>query len=241
MPKQQLELTHHNNNAFSTATVREGIFGLEDGMVSTLGAIVGIAVGTGNQYVVILSGMVVIAVEALSMAAGSYISSKSERDIGERWLKEEAWEIENDPEGEKQELRVWYKERGFSKQEIEILVKRITANKDLWLEEMAHHELKIFPGELEHPIKNALVMGGSYIVGGVVPLVSFFFLSIEQAIVSAIVLSTLGLFCMGALLTRFTYRNWMRSGFEMVVIAMSAALLGFLIAKAARFLFPLVM
>lgn len=57
--------------------IREIVFGLEDSLVSTLGAITGIAAGTGNAYVVILSGVVLIFVESLSMSAGSYLSSKS--------------------------------------------------------------------------------------------------------------------------------------------------------------------
>jgi len=56
---------------------REIIFGLEDSLVSTLGAVTGIAVGAGSEYVVILSGLVLIAAEGMSMAAGSYLSSKS--------------------------------------------------------------------------------------------------------------------------------------------------------------------
>ena len=61
--------------------VREIIFGLEDGIVSTLGVLVGIATGTNNKSLVILSGLVVIFVESLSMAAGTYLSNKSQQEI----------------------------------------------------------------------------------------------------------------------------------------------------------------
>ncbi|TAL50718.1 hypothetical protein EPN81_01925 [Patescibacteria group bacterium] len=61
-------------------SMREIVFGLEDSLVSTLGAITGIAVGTGSQYIVILSGLVLIAAEATSMSAGSYLSTKHARE-----------------------------------------------------------------------------------------------------------------------------------------------------------------
>lgn len=61
-------------------SMREIVFGLEDSLVSTLGAVTGIAVGTGSQYIVILSGLVLIAAEATSMSAGSYLSTKHTRE-----------------------------------------------------------------------------------------------------------------------------------------------------------------
>ena len=62
-------------------SIREIVFGAEDSLVSTLGAITGIAAGTNNEFVVVLSGVVLIVVEALSMSAGSYLSSKSAREV----------------------------------------------------------------------------------------------------------------------------------------------------------------
>ena len=77
--KHPFHLHKYRGSLFDS--IRELIFGLEDGMVSTLGVIVGIAAGTGQRSVVILSGFVVIAVEALSMAAGSYLSNKSDQEL----------------------------------------------------------------------------------------------------------------------------------------------------------------
>lgn len=234
-------LSHHHREerGNNSATLREAVFGLEDGIVSTLGAVVGIAAGTQNRFVVVLSGLVIIAVESLSMAAGSYISSKSERDLAKRYLDEEAWEIENQPEKEKKELFDFYAKRGFTPDESQILVNRITQDKQLWLEEMAHHELKIFPNELEKPGENAWIMGVSYIIGGSIPLVSFLLLPLSRASIVAIVVSTFALFVVGSYITKYTQRVWWKSGLEMVVIASSAALLGYFIGKVAEVLFPL--
>lgn len=236
-----MELSHHANeqSAHVGPLIREAVFGIEDGIVSTLGAVVGIAIGTQNHYFVIFSGMVIVAVEALSMAAGSYLSSKSEREIAERYLAEEAWEIEHEPERERKELAGFYRKRGFSTEEVNIIIRRITSNKKLWLEEMAHHELKIFPGDLEKPTRNAWIMGVSYIVGGIIPLFSFLVFSIDVALVSAVIISVVALFGVGAYVTKITKRSWLRSGLEMVAVSVGAAILGFLIGKVGGSLFPL--
>ena len=80
---------HHTQGKISSALLREIVFGLEDGMVSTLGAVTGIATATGSQFSTLLSGLVVVSVESISMAVGSYLSNKSEKDTDNRKLFEE--------------------------------------------------------------------------------------------------------------------------------------------------------
>lgn len=236
-----MEITHHKESESSNGwadTVREAVFGLEDGIVSTLGALVGIAIGTQDRFVVVLSGLVIIAVESLSMAAGSYLSSKSEREVTERYLEEERWEIENRPDHEREELYGYYAARGFTREEAEILVRRVTSDPKMWLEEMAQYELKIIPEEAINPRRNALVMGMCYIIGGFIPLVSYLTLSVERALPLSIGLSVSGLFLIGALITRLTKRVWWKSGLEMVVVSVSAAAIGYVIGSIAQSLFP---
>lgn len=234
-------MEHHflpvRNGQSLQSILREIIFGLEDGMVSTLGAVTGIAIGSGNHYITILSGMVLIFVESLSMAAGTYLSSKSERAIAERYLAEEREEIRRFPKKEKEELRAFYKPYGFTEKELDVIEKKMSVNGDLLLEEMARRELKIFPDRLEKPKANALYMGFSYLLGGAIPLVSYFFLPISSAILFSIPLTTLGLFVLGVLTARFTVVPWWKSGLEMVTVAMSAAIVGYLVAKVVQLFF----
>lgn len=213
------------------SSLREVVFGLEDGIVSTLGAITGIAAGTQDIFIVILSGFVIIFVESLSMAAGTYLSSKSEHEVEERMLKEEAQEIEYKPEQETDELVHIYREKGFSEKEIDILVKRITSDKKLWLEEMAFHELHIIPSRERAPKGDALIMGFSYILGGFVPLSMYFFLSIEIAAIASISFSVVALFLIGFTKGKLVRTNSVRSGIEMAVVSLSAAALGFIVGR----------
>jgi predicted membrane protein (TIGR00267 family) len=228
---------HHKNRDGLLSRIRDLVFGLEDSLVSTLGVVIGMAAGTDDRAVVILSGLVLVAVEAISMAAGSFLSSKSHRQMLERAIREEEQEIEEEPEKEIEELRGMYRVRGFSPEEVEILVKRITSDKKLWLEEMISKELHIGLGELETPKENAFVMLLSYLAGGMVSVVPYFFLSLQAASITAVVLTLIALFGLGFAKGKLTSTNPARSGAEMLLIAGTATFLGFVIGKAASSFF----
>lgn len=161
-------------------SMREIVFGLEDSLVSTLGTITGIAVGTGSQYIVILSGLVLIASEATSMAAGSYLSTKH------------ATEAE----------QLFHEKNGFE----------------------THPEST-------HPLRAAVVMGVFYLLGGAVPLLFYFLLPVSQAVVPAIAVTALSLFAVGVWAASFTQTSKIKSGSEMVVVSLAAALIGYVIGR----------
>jgi predicted membrane protein (TIGR00267 family) len=229
----------HGNGKRLLASIRELIFGLEDGLVSTTGAVAGIAAGTGDARIVILSGLVLVAVESLSMAAGSYLSNKSHRQFLEKRIRDEKEEIEHEPAKETEELRVMYRQRGFSEAEVEMLVKRITADKALWLEEMIAKELRIGMGDLDEPNASAAVMGLSYIVGGLVPVLPFLFLPVSTSILVAVAASAAALFAIGWWKAGVTGLPRAKSGFEMLAVGAAAAVIGYLIGKAVGSMFGL--
>ncbi|MBI4003794.1 MAG: VIT1/CCC1 transporter family protein [Candidatus Omnitrophica bacterium] len=211
--------------------LRDAVFGTQDGLISTLGALTGIAAGTGSPTAVVVAGFVIIVVESLSMAAGSYLSSKSQREYLERLLKEEEEEIARDPEGERQELWEMYRSRGYADAEIEIIAKRLMSNPKLLLEDMAHKELGISPEALEEPFGNAVVMGTAYVAGGLIPVLPYLALPIVQAMPISIAGTLLALFLFGGLKGRIVKQSWWRSGVEMLAVAGVAALAGFLIGR----------
>lgn len=221
----------HHQKTVSTAIVREAVFGMEDGMVSTFGAITGIATATENPFTVILSGTIIIAVESISMAVGSYLSSKSERAIDERKLQEERMELKDYPEEEKKELIGMYVKDGWPHQLASEMAEVASQNKKLFLKEMAYRELKVFPEHMESPIKNGIAMGIAYVIGGFIPLAPYIFLSIPQAIPMSIVVTLIGLFLLGVLTTKFSKRKWWSAGLEMLILAAAAGAVGYLVGK----------
>ena len=211
--------------------LRDAVFGLQDGLISTVGALTGIAAGTGDAGVVVLAGIVIIVVESLSMAAGSYLSSKSQREYLERLLKEEEHEIHTDPEKERREIWEMYRVRGYTDAEIEIIAKRLLSDKKLLLEDMAHKELGIFPEALEEPAQNALVMGTAYVLGGAIPVLPYLFLPLNHGIAVSVGATLTALFAFGGLKGKLVKQVWWRSGLEMLVVAGAAAAVGFFVGR----------
>lgn len=212
-------------------SLREIVFGMEDGIVSTAGAVIGIAAGTRDPRVVVFAGIVIIIVEALSMAAGSYLSEKSQREMLGRKIREEEKELEEHPEKEIEELEVMYRERGFNDQEIEILVRRITSDKKLWLEEMMAKELRIGAGELDDGSGGAFYMWMAYSIGGLIPVLPFVALDVTAAIAVAFILSLIGLFGLGYWKAKVAGTNPWRSGLEMLTVSAAAGALGFIVGS----------
>lgn len=222
----------HHANPVDTALIREGVFGLEDGMVSTLGAVTGIATATGDYYTTILAGCVVISVESIAMAVGSYLSSKSEKEIDERMIYEEKIEIDTYPKEEQEEIEQMFIEDGWSKGLAKQMAHEAGNNKELMLKEMSYRELKIIPDNLENPKQNALIMGVTYVFGGSIPIAPYFFFhSMWYAIPVSICATLVGLFTLGALTTKFSKRAWWKAGLEMLSLASAAALIGYAVGQ----------
>jgi len=224
----------HHQKLGILSVIREVVFGVEDGMVSTLGVLTGIAIGTNSHFVVVLSGFVVIIVESISMGVGSYLSAKSVKEVAERKLKEEKTELKEYPEMEKQELTETYIKDGWPSNLANEMASEASKNKSLFLQEMAYRELHIHPEKLEKPMRGGIFMFFSYIIGGTVPLLPYFVFPISSAIILSIGITFLGLFILGCITTKFTKRRWWRAGLEMFFIAGIAALVGYTVGVVAN-------
>ena len=221
----------HHQVKRGSSTMREMVFGMEDGMVSTLGSITGIAAATHDPFTTVLAGLVIIAVESISMAVGAYLSSKSVRDVEDRKIFEEKQELRDHPEEEKKELVQIYKMAGWSSTLAVKMAEEASGKPKLFLEEMSLRELGIIKSQEEDPFKNGITMLLSYIVGGCIPLASFLILPIMWAIPISIGVTLCGLFALGVYTASFSKRSWWKAGLEMVVLASAAAAVGYAVGQ----------
>ncbi len=212
-------------------TLREVVFGIEDGMVSTLGAITGIAIGSQNKPTVLLAGIVIIAVESISMGVGSYLANKSKQSSDKQKLAEEKLELKKFPDEEKNELYQMFLRDGWSKKLAGHMMNEATSNKKLMLKEMAYRELQISSHKPMSAVKNGIYMYFSYIVGGVIPLTAYFVLPIEIAIPISIIETLAGLFLLGATTVKYTNERWFVSGTRVLTLGGIALLVGLLVGK----------
>jgi len=213
--------------------MREIVFGMEDGMVSTLGAITGIAGATFDPFTTVLAGLVIISVESISMGVGEFLSSKSRKEIDQRILHEEKEEIRDFPEEERKELLGMFIADGWPQDVAKKMVQVTSQDKELMLREMAYRELKIVPDKMTNPLKNGFIMLFSYIIGGGIPLSPYFFLEMKGAIICSIVITLIALFALGVFTSHFSKRNPIKAGFEMFALATFAAVVGYVVGKIA--------
>ena len=165
------------------------ILGGQDGLVNVLGVILAVATAVSDVRIVIIAGLAATFAESISMTAVAYTSTKAARDFYRSELEREKREMKEIPEQERKEIRIIYARKGFSGHILNAIVKKITSNKRLWLRTMMEEELHLFPDEYSHPAKDAAIVGIAALVGSIVPLVSFLFLPIREAVIASIALS----------------------------------------------------
>ncbi|MFH1766930.1 MAG: VIT1/CCC1 transporter family protein [Patescibacteria group bacterium] len=220
-------------------SIREIVFGTEDSLVSTLGAITGIAAGTGDTFVVILSGIVLIFVESVSMSAGSYLSSKSAHEVFKSRLRQESSRILQERVSDDESVEEMLKRKKFSKEEIRVFFNALSKERKLWMKEIMRQEYKFAPGVSVSPIRSGAVMGICYLSAGIFPLLPYFFLPVEQAILPSVILTGALLFILGLVKAGVANVGWLRSSLEMMGVSLAAAGLGFLIGRIVSLVFDL--
>ena len=207
------------------------ILGGQDGLVNVLGIVLGVASATNDRFVVLIAGLVATFAESVSMAAVAYSSARAEADHYNRELEQERWEIEHLPDVEKEEIRLIYMRKGYTGKRLSQMVKNTCSNKEMWLSVMMSEELGMSAPEEAAPFRAAVIVGASALVGSFLPLIPFIFLSVSDALVPSLILSTLVLFSAGVYKARITVGSWWKSGVEMAAVGMIAALVGYLVGK----------
>ena len=212
------------------ALFSEFILGGQDGLVNVLGIILGMAVATRDARLVIIAGLAATFAESFSMAAVAFTSAKAEEDYYNSQQEKELYEIKTVPKIEKKEIYDIYHKKGFRGRLLNSIVNHIISNKKIWLSIMMKEELGL-SNEFLNPVKSAVVVGTAAIIGSLIPLLAFFFMPISQAIIGSLIISAIALFITGAIEAKVNIGNWIKKGFQLTIIGMAAALIGFIIGK----------
>jgi len=211
--------------------LRDVILGGQDGLVNILGIILGVIAGGGSKTVLLAAGFAAAITESISMGAVGYTSAIAERDYYQSEQKRESAEIEATPEAERQEIRAIYAAKGFTGELLDQVVDTITANRESWLETMMDEELHLQPVQTPDIFRSAVVITIATLIGHLIPLLPFAWLSRTTALITAIALSALVLFGVGVYSSVTLVGDWRKNGLKMVVIGLGAAAVGFLIGR----------
>jgi vacuolar iron transporter family protein len=210
-----------------SGALRAAVFGVNDGLVSNTSLVMGFAGSGAANSTILFAGLAGLLAGAFSMAAGEYISMRSQREAYEREITLEAEELRDDPEAEAEELALIYRAKGLGAEEAERIAATIMKDQDAALDTMAREELGLDPDELGSPWSAAFSSLVAFALGAVVVVLPYLFGSGLAALIAAIALAGLALFTVGATIGLLNGRAALRSGARQLLVGGAAALLVF--------------
>jgi len=219
-------------------SIREIVFGVQDGILTTLGIVTGVGVAAGHRPTVIITGLLALLAGTLSMGVGQYLGGKSEREVVQATIDMEKAEMDAHPQDEFAEQVAYYKLKGFSSEEAHTIVSRLVQNPEIYLYEMMRDEFGIDPRiAKEYSLRPAFAMAGSYAAGSLIPILPYLVTaSPVVAAIAGLILAAMGLFAIGAFAARLSGRNPFAKGMEIVLCGAAVFVISYL---AGRFIPPL--
>lgn len=204
--------------------LRAAVLGANDGLVSNMSLVMGIAGAAAENNTILLTGLAGLLAGAISMALGEWLSVQSSRELFLKQIALEAEELASSPEHEEQELALIYQAKGMEKTKAAEMAKKIMADKDTALDTLVREELGIDKAELGGSAwEAALTSFFLFAVGAIIPVAPFFFTNGSTAIYISLSLSVLGLFGIGSATSLFTGKPVWFSGVRQVLFGLSAA------------------
>jgi VIT1/CCC1 family predicted Fe2+/Mn2+ transporter len=221
----------HWHSSDQSGKLRAGVFGANDGLVSNLSLVMGVAGAHPGASVVLLSGVAGLLAGAFSMAAGEYISVRTQRERYEHLLSIERRELIEDPDEEQAELAAIYAAKGIPQQDAERIAAHLIRDPETALDTMAREELGLNPQDLGSPITAAASSFLMFAIGAILPVLPYLFLAEGAAFIAAAVLGAAGLLAVGGAVSLVTARGAWTSALRMFAIGGSAAVITYLVGN----------
>jgi VIT1/CCC1 family predicted Fe2+/Mn2+ transporter len=212
-------------------TLRAIVFGASDGLVSNLSLVMGVAGATAEPSFILLSGIAGLLAGAFSMAAGEYISVRSQVEVLERQIALERAELAAIPEEEFEELVAIYQSKGLPEADARRFAEHIFQDPEVALQTLVREELGLDQDGISSPWSAA---GGSFLaftVGAIIPVLPFLFGGGEFVLLVSFGMSMAALFLLGALVSLLTGRNMVFSGLRQVGIGAAAAIVTYMVGR----------
>jgi VIT1/CCC1 family predicted Fe2+/Mn2+ transporter len=225
---------HHSHRDVTGGWLRPAVFGASDGLVSNLALIAGVAGGANaagvDSSAVVIAGLAGLVAGACSMAVGEYVSVASQSELAEAEIELERHELKVRPEAEQAELAGTFERRGLSEDLARQVAEELSQDSEAALEVHVREELGVDLHDLPSPYVAAVSSFLSFSVGAFIPLLPYLLGAVT--LLPALVLSVIGLFAVGVLVSRVTVRSWIFSGVRQLVLGVAAAGLTFVIGSA---------
>ncbi len=221
-------LEEERRSADRLGEVREAIFGAQDGVTSILIVVITVATATGQSYPVLVAGIAAALAEIVSMAAGEYMSSKSQREIFVAQIEKEREEVRARPGESEAEVAFMLEREGLPGAAAKRVAAELAREPNVLLTTMVEKELGITVEAGPTPLQGAIVLAITFAVAALVPIAPFLLLPVRTALPVAILFAGVVMFGLGVVKARFTRRSALRSGLEIVALVAAASIAGYL-------------
>jgi len=211
--------------------LRASVLGVNDGLVSSLSLVMGVAGADPGRAVVLLTGIAGLLAGSLSMALGEWISVRSSVEMFERQMRIERDELAENPEEEQEELTLIYQAKGLSRDDAQAAAKQILLKPETALDTLVREELGMSQEEAGNPWVAAVSSFLMFSVGAILPVLPWFFVGGVTAVALSATAAGIGLFGSGAVTTLFTGRNVLYSGSRMLVFGLIGAAVTFVVGR----------
>jgi len=209
--------------------VREAIFGAQDGLVSTLAVVSTVSGATNDRFPVLVAGIAAGLAGIFSMAAGEYLSSKSQREIALAQIAGEREKVAEHGETAQAELAYLLEEEGLPSSEASAVAEIVGRHPEVLLNANVLRQYGVAVEEAQgSPFQGALVMGASFALGALAPILPYVLLPLDVAVYVSVFATGAVLFAIGILKTRWTHGSPIGSGIEILIIGALAGIVGYL-------------
>lgn len=236
-------MSEESSNSENAQYLGEFVYGAIDGTITTFAVVAGSAGAALSPGIVVILGFANLIADGFSMASGNFLSERTQRDYIEKERKREEWEIENVPEGEREEIREIFRKKGFKGKDLEKAVETITSDKKIWIETMMTDELGLVKSS-KSPWKTAASTYFGFIVIGIIPLLAYvlayfhpFFR--QNTFTITIVMTGIALASIGVIKRYVTKKDLWKSVFETVFIGGAAAFIAYYIGFLLKWIVSL--
>ena len=209
--------------AVGSGSLRAGVLGVNDGLVSNFSLVMGVAGGTGNPDFVLLAGIAGLLAGAFSMAAGEYVSMRSQRDVYEHQLQLKRDAIETRPEEEEEDLTLVYQSKGLPRPDAQLVARHVMADPKVALDTIARESLGLDPSQLGSPWGASISSFTAFVVGSLVPILPYVFGVEHRAALFSAVMSAVALLCVGGLMAWTSKRSVLWGSLRMLLVGGLAA------------------
>jgi VIT1/CCC1 family predicted Fe2+/Mn2+ transporter len=226
-------LAHSESHFLASATVRDIVIGMSDGLTVPFALAAGLTGATAAAHIIVTAGLAEIAAGAIAMALGGYLAARTDVEHYRSEYRRELRETEETPDEERQEVRTILTAQGLESHLADTVVEALSRDRARWVDFMMRFELGLEKPDAARAPASALTIGASYVVGGLIPLSPYMLLpNVEHALYASIAVTMIALGAFGGIKGWLTRSKPVRSALQTVLTGGLAAAAAFLIARA---------